>query len=105
MTSTPDGAMLEEYAGRPPEATVRPDDESQRASGASMADAPKVLVVDDTEGNRYAVARLLRGAGMQVSEAATGGAALRPLEACHVRPSVDIGALNRFPLVVRRRGA
>ncbi|HEY9426046.1 MAG TPA: ATP-binding protein [Gemmatimonadaceae bacterium] len=77
MTSTPDGAMLEEYAGRPPEATVRPDDESQRASGASMADAPKVLVVDDTEGNRYAVARLLRGAGMQVSEAATGGEALR----------------------------
>jgi len=69
--------MLEEYAGGPPEATARPDDESQRASGVSMTDAPKVLVVDDTEGNRYAVARLLRGAGMQVSEAATGSDALR----------------------------
>ena len=37
---------------------------------------PSVLVVDDTEGNRYVVARLLRAAGMRVSEAANGREAL-----------------------------
>ena len=36
----------------------------------------KVLVVDDTEGNRYSVSRLLRGAGFDVEEAATGAEAL-----------------------------
>ena len=40
-------------------------------------DAPTVLVVDDTEGNRYAVTRILRGAGMRVIEAANGRDALR----------------------------
>jgi signal transduction histidine kinase len=44
---------------------------------ADEADQPVVLVVDDTEGNRYAVARALRGAGMRVTEAATGADALR----------------------------
>ncbi|HET7551054.1 MAG TPA: ATP-binding protein [Gemmatimonadaceae bacterium] len=78
MSTLPEGAMLDEFAGRRPGAAARPDDdELQRASGASTADAPRVLVVDDTEGNRYAVARLLRGAGMEVSEAATGSDALR----------------------------
>ncbi len=38
--------------------------------------APVVLVVDDTEGNRYAASRVLRGAGMRVVEAATGREAL-----------------------------
>ena len=38
--------------------------------------AARVLVVDDTEGNRYVVARLLRGAGYEVLEAASGGEAL-----------------------------
>ena len=38
---------------------------------------PTVLVVDDTEGNRYAVTRILRGAGMRVMEAANGRDALR----------------------------
>ena len=38
------------------------------------------IVVDDTEGNRYAVARLLRGAGMRVREAETAGAAYRALD-------------------------
>ena len=37
---------------------------------------PSVLVVDDTEGNRYVVARLLRNAGMRVSEAGSGRDAL-----------------------------
>lgn len=38
---------------------------------------PSVLVVDDTPGNRYTVGRVLRGAGMRVTEAATGAEALR----------------------------
>ena len=38
--------------------------------------APRVVVVDDTEGNRYAVSRMLRAAGMQVDEAANGEEAL-----------------------------
>jgi signal transduction histidine kinase/CheY-like chemotaxis protein len=40
-------------------------------------DQPSVLVVDDTDGNRYAVARALRGAGMHVTEASTGAEAIR----------------------------
>ena len=77
MSTLPEGAMLDEVTGGAPDAAARPDDESRRASGVDTPDAPRVLVVDDTEGNRYAVARLLRGAGMVVSEAATGGEALR----------------------------
>ena len=41
------------------------------------AAAPSVLVVDDTPGNRYTVSRVLRGAGMRVTEAETGAEALR----------------------------
>jgi signal transduction histidine kinase len=43
-----------------------------------MADTirPRVLVVDDTEGNRYATSRILRAAGFEVSEASTGRDAL-----------------------------
>ena len=33
---------------------------------------PHVVVIDDTEGNRYVVSRLLRGAGMSVDEAENG---------------------------------
>lgn len=40
------------------------------------ARVPRVLVVDDTEGNRYATSRVLRHAGFEVSEAATGREAL-----------------------------
>src|SRR5690348_1272986 len=39
--------------------------------------APRVLVVDDTPGNRYAVARILRSGGMHVVEADNGRDALR----------------------------
>ena len=42
----------------------------------AAAERAKVLVVDDTEGNRYSVSRLLRGAGFVVEEAATGAEAL-----------------------------
>jgi two-component system, sensor histidine kinase and response regulator len=37
----------------------------------------RVLVVDDTDANRYAVARVLRNAGLEVLEAATGREGLR----------------------------
>lgn len=77
MSTLPEGVMLDEFGGRASDAAARSDEESQRASGASTADAPRVLVVDDTEGNRYAVARLLRASGMVVSEAANGRDALR----------------------------
>ncbi len=40
---------------------------------------PLVLVVDDTEGNRYTAARLLRDAGMEVLEAATAAETLQLL--------------------------
>ncbi|HET7458405.1 MAG TPA: hybrid sensor histidine kinase/response regulator [Gemmatimonadaceae bacterium] len=45
------------------------------------ATTPTVLVVDDTEGNRYAVARILRGAGMEVVEAVSGAEAFACLSA------------------------
>jgi signal transduction histidine kinase len=50
------------------------------AGGARPADETLVLVVDDTEGNRYTVSRLLRGAGMRVREAESGAEAMRALE-------------------------
>ncbi len=39
---------------------------------ALRAEPPHVVVIDDTEGNRYVVARLLRAAGMRVAEAENG---------------------------------
>jgi signal transduction histidine kinase len=42
----------------------------------TTAQVPRVLVVDDTEGNRYATSRLLRSAGFEVEESRTGGEAL-----------------------------
>ena len=44
------------------------------------ARAPRVLVVDDTEGNRYAASRLLRSAGFEVEESTTGGEALTAVQ-------------------------
>ena len=41
---------------------------------------PLVLVVDDTEASRYITARVLRSAGMEVIEAATGETALKLVE-------------------------
>lgn len=48
-------------------------------AGQSPVTAATVLVVDDTEGNRYAVCRLLRRAGMEVVEAASGADAFARL--------------------------
>jgi PAS domain S-box-containing protein len=71
MSTLRDGVMVEEHTGTTPDVTAR-------SNGAPAAhEAPTVLVVDDTDGNRYAVARLLRGAGMRVIEAANGSDALR----------------------------
>jgi PAS domain S-box-containing protein len=72
----------------PPDALPSPVDGDQPALRAHSAlddmpevaveaTVPSVLVVDDTPGNRYAVARVLRGAGMRVTEAETGSEALR----------------------------
>jgi signal transduction histidine kinase len=52
---------------------------------------PLVLVVDDTEGNRYAVSHLLRAAGMRVVEATTGAEALREAEK---KPDVIVLDIN-----------
>lgn len=62
--------MIEGHAGTMP-------DPVEGNGAKATPEAPAVLVVDDTDGNRYAVARLLRGAGMRVTEAANGGDALR----------------------------
>jgi signal transduction histidine kinase/DNA-binding response OmpR family regulator len=48
---------------------------SEHEAAPATTVAPRVLVVDDTEGNRYAVSRLLRRAGMRVTEAATAAEA------------------------------
>ena len=52
------------------------EDAGARHAGEEQEQAV-VLVVDDTDGNRYAVARALRGAGMRVIEASTGADAIR----------------------------
>jgi signal transduction histidine kinase len=41
---------------------------------------PRVLVVDDTDGNRYAASRLLRSAGFEVEESTTGNEALAAVQ-------------------------
>ena len=53
--------------------------------------APRVLVVDDTEANRYATARILRSAGFDVDEAATGREAL---DAMSAHPDVVVLDVN-----------
>jgi PAS domain S-box-containing protein len=53
--------------------------------------APRVLVVDDTEANRYATARILRSAGFDVDEAATGRQAL---DALRTPPDVVVLDVN-----------
>ncbi len=71
-------------AGPPmPDDQVVPPDREHRAhddapESLAVESTPSlVLVVDDTPGNRYTVGRVLRGAGMRVTEAETGAEALR----------------------------
>ena len=68
-TEGADAAPLQPAAGR---ATGV----AERVPGTEGA---TVLVVDDTEGNRYTVSRLLRGAGMSVSEAVSATEAYQRL--------------------------
>jgi signal transduction histidine kinase/CheY-like chemotaxis protein len=66
-TATPGAGVPQYRAGEDVEARIAAGEREQRV----------VLVVDDTDGNRCAVARALRGAGMRVTEAATGTDAIR----------------------------
>jgi signal transduction histidine kinase len=72
-----------------------------------MADrpAPRVLVVDDTEGNRYATTRILRTAGFEVLEAGTGGEALARLrdDPDVVILDVNLPDMTGFDVVERMR--
>lgn len=56
---------------------------------AANARSPRVLVVDDTEGNRYAASRTLQRAGLDVIEATTGIEGLRL-----ARTGVDLVVLD-----------
>jgi signal transduction histidine kinase/DNA-binding response OmpR family regulator len=60
----------DEVVGAPSNAGSPPADEARRP------DAPVILVVDDAEGNRFAVARWLEHSGFRVIEAASGADAL-----------------------------
>jgi PAS domain S-box-containing protein len=67
---------------------------------------PWVLVVDDNEANRYAVGRMLRGAGFETSDAATGRQAI---EYAHRGPDVvvldvNLPDMNGFDVVRELRG-
>ena len=65
----------------------------------------RVLVVDDTEGNRYATSRILRSAGFDVSEAATGRDALDKLRQHPdlVVLDVNLPDMTGFEVVERMR--
>lgn len=63
---------------------TRPVSDTSRTASAPGGTAPadgemveQVLVIDDNDANRYAVARVLKSAGYAVLEAATGGEGLR----------------------------
>ena len=49
---------------------------SRRAEADSTSKASRILNVDDTEAQRYAVSRILRHAGFEVLEAGSGRQAL-----------------------------
>ena len=66
---------------------------------------PSVLVVDDTEGNRYATSRMLRAAGFEVLEASTGREALAQLRSDPdvVVLDVNLPDMTGFEVVERMR--
>jgi len=67
--------------------------------------ASRVLVVDDTEGNRYATSRILRAAGFEVIEADTGRDALAKLreDPDVVVLDVNLPDMTGFEVVERMR--
>src|SRR6476646_3208363 len=85
------------WSWRAKSARVRASRSSSRGTyarvEAPMADPrpPRILVVDDTEGNRYATSRIPRAADFDVSEASTGREAL---EAMRTRPDVLVLDVN-----------
>jgi signal transduction histidine kinase len=78
--------------GQRPGTNLPDADDPSAVSPAPQPDRT-VLVCDDTDANRHAVARWLKGAGFRVLEAATGGEAL-----ALARPDVDLIVLDvRLP--------
>ena len=61
-----------------------------------MSDAPRILVVDDTEANRYAVVRHLRKAGYLALEALDGRRALESTLESSPTWSCSISACRRW---------
>jgi PAS domain S-box-containing protein len=70
-----------------------------------MADprVPVIVVIDDTEGNRYAVAHMLRNAGYHVLEGGTGREALRLAKQHPDLIVLDVGLPDIDGLEVARR--
>jgi signal transduction histidine kinase len=74
--ANPDAVAI---GGDVPARAAPPQAASSTGSPGDELEGLTALVVDDTEGNRYTVSRLLRGAGMRVREAETAADALRQL--------------------------
>ncbi|MFL5580042.1 MAG: ATP-binding protein [Gemmatimonadaceae bacterium] len=73
-----------------------------------MAEGSRVLLVDDTPENRYAVGRILSSAGFDVLEAATGGDALATAAAEHpdlVILDVNLPDMDGFEVLRRLKAA
>src|SRR5262245_3682339 len=68
------------------------DSSSGRDHNMPEATPTRILVVDDTEGTRYALVRMLRKAEYEVHEATTGGQALQVAAA--ERPDLIILDIN-----------
>jgi PAS domain S-box-containing protein len=68
-----------------------------------MEEASAILVVDDTEANRYAIGRHLRGAGYEVWEAGTGKQALQLAERGPALITLDVQLPDMLGYEVCRR--
>ncbi|MGH7635002.1 MAG: response regulator, partial [Gemmatimonadaceae bacterium] len=66
------------------------EDRAGQCAVNGAAEPATILVVDDAPGNRYAVSRILRGAGMRVIEAENGRDALRLMKSAPDLVVLDI---------------